>query len=134
MYLHEKLKELKKFIKEYERITPSFDAYVSSLTEKAAGERYFEKIVECATDIAILVAKEHKLERPEDDAAAFETLCQHELLTRETAEAMKNAKSMRNFIVHRYGQVSDEKVYKALTKQLPRDIAKFIEEVEELGA
>ncbi len=134
MYLREKLKELKKFVKEYAGIAPSFDVYISSLTEKAAGERYFEKIVECATDIAILVAKEHKLERPEDDTAAFETLAQHKLLTLETIEAMKNAKSMRNFIAHRYGQVNDEKVYKALTKQLPKDMHKFIKEVEKLVA
>ena len=130
MYLREKLKELKRYVKESEEITPTFEAYKNNLTEKAAGERYFEKIVECATDIAILVAKEHKLERPEDDAAAFETLAHHKLLRPKTAEAMQKAKSMRNFIVHRYGQVSDEKVYDALTKQLPRDVHKFIAEVE----
>lgn len=131
MYLREKLAELKKYLAEYEKAKPTWYAYRSDVIQKAAGERYFEKIVECATDVAILVAKAHKLERPEDDVAVFEALAKHKLLTSRTAESMRKAKSMRNFIVHQYGKVKDDEVYNSLTKELPRDIKKFIEEIEE---
>ncbi|MFH0713170.1 MAG: DUF86 domain-containing protein [Candidatus Micrarchaeota archaeon] len=129
----EKIKELKQMLREYESISPtSLANFSNDLRQKAAGERYFEKIVECTVDLAIIAIKQLDLRIPENDTQAFETLAKHKAISEETAYAMQHAKSMRNLIVHQYGNVDDKKVYTALTKELPRDAAKFIKEIEKV--
>ncbi len=131
MRIRDKIKELKKYLAEYSGLKPhSVDEFIGSLEKKATGERYFEKIVECATDLAFLVISQNKLEEPTDDLSAFQVLFTSKIISQPVCEALKHAKSMRNFIVHNYGEVKGETVFNALDTELPRDITAFVREIE----
>ena len=110
----------------------SFEEYRSSIEKKAACERYVEKIIEAATDLAFLVIKSKKLKIPEDDIDAFNILLENKIIDSDLTAKLKNAKGMRNIISHQYGKIDDEIVFEAITKELERDIRKFVGVVENL--
>ena len=123
----DKIKEVKGFLDELEGIAPSsFNEYESSIEKKAACERYAEKIVEAATDLAFLIIKNKKLRLPEDDIDAFNILLENKIIDGILAAKLKNAKGMRNIIAHAYGRVDDEIVFKSITKELVNDVKAFI--------
>src|SRR3989344_919990 len=127
----DKIKEINEFLEELKSIMPSnFEGYRSSIEKKAACERYAEKIVEAATDLAFLVIKEKKLRLPEDDIDAFNILLENKIIDNGLASKLKNAKGMRNIISHQYGKIDDEIVFEAIKGELDRDIKEFIEQIE----
>ncbi len=129
--IRDKIKELERYLEEYSELKPhSTKEFEASLENTAVGERYFEKIVECATDLAFLVISQNKLQEPTDDLSAFEILLAAGAISKTTCKALKQAKSMRNRIVHNYGNVKGEIVFNALDEELPRDIGNFISEIE----
>ena len=129
--IKDKVNEIENYLEELGTFIPSsFKEYKSGLEKKAACERYFEKITEAATDLAFLVIKRNKLKIPEDDADAFNILSESGIIDYELASNLKNAKGMRNIISHQYGKIDDEIVFEAITKELKRDISKFIEKAK----
>src|SRR3989338_2035420 len=128
--ISDKIREVEKYLEEFEGILPkSLEEYKSSLEKKAACERDIEKIAEGIADIAFLTIKYKKFEIPEDDKNAFEILAKHKIIMEETCKKMKNAKGMRNLIVHEYGKIDDEIVFEAMTKELVKDANKFLNEI-----
>ena len=69
---------------------------------------------------------------PEDDADSFSILKENGIINNEMYKSLKEAKGMRNFIVHQYGQINNGLVYEAITKELKEDIIKFLEAAEKL--
>ena len=125
--IEDKISEINKFLEELESIIPSsFEEYRSSLEKKAACERYVEKIVEAATDLAFLIIKGGKLRIPQDDADAFNVLLDSKIIDKDLAAKLKNAKGMRNIISHQYGNIDDEIVFESIAKELGRDVREFI--------
>jgi len=125
--IEDKISEINKFLEELESIIPSsFEEYRSSLEKKAACERYVEKIVEAATDLAFLIIKDRKLRIPQDDADAFNVLLDSKIIDKDLAAKLKNAKGMRNIISHQYGNIDDEIVFESIAKELGRDVGEFI--------
>ena len=125
--IEDKISEINKFLEELESIIPSsFEEYRSSLEKKAACERYVEKIVEAATDLAFLIIKDRKLRIPQDDADAFNVLLDSKIIDKDLAAKLKNAKGMRNIISHQYGNIDDEIVFESIAKELGRDVREFI--------
>ena len=128
--IDDKIGEIKIYLNELDEIKPlSLDEYRSSLEKKAACERYIEKIVEAATDLAFLIIKLKKLRLPEDDSDAFTILQERNIIDETLAAKLKNAKGMRNIIAHQYGKIDDEIIFESLTKQLGKDISSFIKKV-----
>ena len=129
----DKIEEISEFLEELKSIMPSgFEEYKSSIEKKAACERYVEKIVEAATDLAFLVIKNKKLNIPEDDIDAFNILLENKIIDSDLSAKLKNAKGMRNIISHQYGKIDDGIVFEAITQELEKDIKKFIFIVEKL--
>jgi len=129
--IKDKINEIKKYLSELETIKPStLEAYKKDLKTKAACERYVEKIAESIVDLAYLIIKHKNLKSPEVDTEAFTVLRDNEILADELANKLKEAKYMRNFIVHRYNKVDDEIVFNAVDHELKSDINEFIKAVE----
>ena len=127
----DKINEIEKYIEELLAITPeSFEEYEKDFKINAACERYFEKIIEAAVDLAFLFVRHKQYDSPSDDKAVFEILAKKEIIPQELAERLKEAKSMRNFIAHEYGKVDDSKVFQAIKEELEDDINKFIKSIE----
>lgn len=125
--INDKIKEIDEFLSQLKEIIPSnLEEYKSNLEKKAACERYVEKIVEAAVDLAFFAIKIKKLEIPEDDTDAFNILLKNKIINNELAEKLKNAKGMRNIIVHEYGKIDDGIVFNSITEELEKDVAEFI--------
>ena len=57
--INDKIEQISRFLEELAEIRPdNFETYENNLEKKAACERYCEKIIECAVDIAFLIFKE----------------------------------------------------------------------------
>ena len=129
--INEKAEEIKKYLSELEDILPDkFEQYKSNNLVKAGCERYFEKIVEGITDIAFMIIKLKKFNIPEDDIDSFRILKDNKILKEELFKKLKQAKGMRNFIAHQYGDIDDKKVFNAVSNELIVDTNNFIKEVK----
>ena len=121
--IKDKIKEIELFLDELSEISPpSFEDYKSSLEKKAACERYIEKIVEAATDLAFFVIKEKRLDIPKDDLDAFNILLKNNIVSEGLAAKLKSAKGMRNILAHQYGAIDDEIIFNSIKEELGRDI------------
>jgi uncharacterized protein YutE (UPF0331/DUF86 family) len=130
MRIKDKIEEIEKYLSELGAFMPDdFREYQRDAKTKAACERYFERIIEAAVDLAFLIIKDDRFKTPEDDKEAFDILAKEEIMTAELAERLKDAKGMRNIIAHQYGVVDDEIVFKAITEELVRDVKDFLDHV-----
>ena len=131
--IDDKINEIKNYLKQLISIKPeSLDKYVADFKTKAACERYFEKIAEAVSDLAVLVIKEKWLRVPDEDNEYFEALKNESFISSNLAKKLKEMKGMRNIIAHQYGSIDDELVYTAINDELNDDIKKFIEIVNKL--
>jgi len=120
------LEELTGFVPE------DFEDYIHDFRTKAACERYFEKIIEAAVDLAFLLIKERKFRTPEDDKGAFDILAEENVISIKLATKLKDAKGMRNIIAHQYGNVDDRTVFESITEELARDVHDFLRDIKKL--
>lgn len=126
----DKIKEIEQYLSELAGIMPqTFEEYSSDNLVKAACERYFEKIVEAATDLAFLVIAKNKFKVPEDDIDAFRILSEKKIISEDLYKKLKGAKGMRNILAHQYGKVEDELVFEAVTERLENDVNLFLKEI-----
>ncbi|MEK6889012.1 MAG: DUF86 domain-containing protein [Nanoarchaeota archaeon] len=135
--INDKIEQISKFLDELSEIKPdNFEEYETNIEKKAACERYCEKIIECVVDIAFLVFKERIVEKdknvriPEDDSEVFEILADKNIISKEMAKKLIEAKAMRNYLAHRYGEIDDKKIYSAVSEELNNDINKFLDFIE----
>ena len=131
--IKDKIIQMNEFLAELKEIAPTnIDEYKSSLEKKAACERYVEKIVEAATDLAFLIVKIKKFRLPEDDADAFNILSENNAINTSLAARLKAAKGMKNVIAHQYGKINDEIVFEAVSESLEKDMREFIDAVKDI--
>ena len=129
----DKIKEIDRYLAELNGMVPSgLEEYKADIVKRAACERYVEKIVEAATDLAFLVIKHKKLKIPEDDIDAFNILLENKIIGSSLAAKLRNAKGMKNIISHQYGNIDDEIVFEAIKEELGRDARAFVESVKGL--
>jgi len=132
MRINEKINEIEKYLDELESIIPkTFDEY-EDIKEKAACERYFEKIIEAVIDLCFLIVKEKNLEKPEDDKGVFDILLNSEVISKGSCENLKNAKGMENIISHQYGSIDNKIVFHSITEELVDDVNKFLDGIKKI--
>jgi len=120
--------EIEKYLEELSQIVPrDFEEYRCDIKTKAACERYFEKIIEAVIDLSFLIVKEKNLRIPESDESVFDILVEENLISKELSEKLKDAKGMRNFIIHQYEKIDDELVFETISEQLEKDIQEFLD-------
>ncbi len=125
--IQEKIGEIEQFLDELESSLPEdFEEYKTDYKLRAIGERYFEKIIEAAVDLAFLVIKEKNLMRPEEDKEVFDILAKEKIISESLAEKLKEAKGMRNILAHEYGRIDNELVFHSLAEELIPDVQEFI--------
>ena len=131
MRIEDKIDEIDKLLDELIEIMPNdFNEYNSDFKTKAACERYFEKIIEAAIDLAFLVIKDRRLQLPEEDKRVFDILSREKLISEDLAIKLKEAKGMRNIIAHEYGKIDDEIVFESIKDQLIPDVEEFIKQIK----
>ncbi len=130
--IDDKIEEIERYLEELLEIVPeSLEEYLKDKKSKAACERYAEKIIEAVIDLAFIYIKDNKLKIPEDEEGTFNILQKEEIISEHLAKKLKEAKGMRNFLAHQYGEVNDNIVYEAIKNELLTDIAEFIKLIRE---
>ncbi len=131
--LNNKIRELENYLSDLLEIIPlNFDIYSSDKKTKAACERYFERIIEAIVDLAFLVIRDKNLKTPEEDKEAFDILANEEIISKDLALKLKDAKGMRNIIAHEYGSIDNKIVFESITEELENDVINFIESIKQL--
>ncbi len=131
--IKDKMNEIQDYLEELENILPEdFEQYSENKEKRAACERYFEKIVESLVELGHLIIKFKRLPSPSEDIRVFEILLEKEIISKELCEKMKDAKGMRNILVHEYGKVNDEIVFETITQEIIKDAEEFMKNAEEM--
>jgi len=128
----DKINEIESYLEEFKSIIPkTFDEYIN-IKEKAACERYFEKIIESIVDLCFLIIKDKNLEKPEDDKSAFDILFKNKIISEETCDKLKDAKGMKNIISHKYGYIDNRIVFDFITEKFLADASEFLDEIKRI--
>jgi len=123
------LDQLDKYYKELLEIIPdSFEEYQKTEI-KRSNERIIQLLIETCIDTTNLLLKELRLGLPEEEENVFEKLVQNKVISEVMAKKLKKMKSFRNILIHRYGQIDDELVFKNLKNK--KDFIEFKKEILE---
>jgi uncharacterized protein YutE (UPF0331/DUF86 family) len=126
--INEKIKEIKQYLEEFSQIEiPDFEEYQKNFKLKAACERYFEKIVEPIINLALLIIRLKKFDKPENEDHIFIILSKNNVISEKLARRLKDAKDMRNIVIHNYLRVDDLIVYTAIAEEIVKDAEEFLE-------
>jgi uncharacterized protein YutE (UPF0331/DUF86 family) len=129
--INDKIEEIEQYLQEFSDILPAdFEEYKSSFEKIAACERYFEKIVESVVDLSFIFIKENNLSPPEDEEGVFKVLFNEEVISERLFEKLKDAKGMRNFIIHQYEKIDDEIVFDSLKEEFLTDVEEFLTQIK----
>lgn len=124
-----KLVTLKGYLEELEPFKDiSFEEYKKDYVKKRAVERLLQLIVEVASDISSYVLVESGKAAPKDYYDSFIRAPEVGLLSADLAEKIAPSAGLRNRLVHEYGDVRDDIVFKSIPKALEH-YTTFISEV-----
>jgi len=133
--IKDKIEQIGEFKEELYGMIPqniTLEEYKKDLKTKAICERYFEKIIEGVVDLAFLIIREKGLKIPEDEESSFIIISENKIISEILAARFREAKGMRNVIVHQYGEIDDEKVFHAIFEELEKDIKEFLDNIKEV--
>lgn len=113
-----KIDELNGYLGELRQVTPATLEEYRRIATKRACERLLQIAVECVIDICQLLAAGLRLGLPGGEDDLFERLQTGGVLSEERVAALCRMKGCRNILVHGYGRVSDEIVYRTVREDL----------------
>ena len=127
----DKIVEIERYLSNLEYFLPdSFEEYISDGKSRMACERCCEKIIEAVIDLVFIIIKEKKLRSPDSNKDALDILSDNGTISLELSRKLGDAKSMRNWLAHRYGEVNDEFVFHSLKDELLEDVKELLEAIE----
>ncbi len=128
--INDKIKEVEEFLENLKSYVPeTFEEYARDNKTKDASERCFEKIMESVLDLAFLIIKEKNLSKPESEETALKTLANEGIIEQNLYLRLKDAKGMRNFIIHQYEKINDSLVFTTIKEELEKDINEFLDSI-----
>lgn len=127
----EKIEEIEEYLSKLLDIVPEdLESYQLDYEKKWSCEMGFQKVIEAVTDLTFLIITNKDLEVAEDDLNAFDILEKNKIASKELSVKLKEARGMRNFIIHEYGKIDDEKVFHAISEEIEKDINDFIDSIK----
>ncbi len=123
-----KLADLEGYLVELRSVAPrSFQDYLKIETKRSC-ERLLQISIEAVIDLCGLFVTGLRLGLPSEENDLFEKLARAGVITEARAETLKRIKGFRNILVHEYGGVDDEIVFRAATERLS-DFDAFRQEI-----
>ncbi|MDP1695859.1 MAG: DUF86 domain-containing protein [archaeon] len=129
--IEHKIEEIEEYLDFLVSIVPEeLEEYKKELKTKAACERYAEKIIEATIDLAFLVINLKKITQLTSEDKIFVILAKNKIISDSLASQLGEAKGMRNFIIHRYGEIDDSKVFHSISEELEKNINDFLDSIK----
>lgn len=129
--IEDKIVQVEKYLNELLSFKPSnLEEFKNNMEKKAACERYIEKIAEALIDLAVLIIRFGKFESPEDDDKSFQILSKNNIIDSKLAVKLSDLKGMRNRLAHRYEEIDDDLIFKAIDKEIEKDIEEFLTKIK----
>ena len=85
---------------------------------------YLQVSIECCLDVASHVIASERYRAPKDYADTFKVLEEQEVVSRQLAHKLQQMAKFRNRLVHLYGEIDDQAVYRIAREDLT-DIEDF---------
>ncbi|MFH1054870.1 MAG: DUF86 domain-containing protein [Candidatus Altiarchaeota archaeon] len=121
-----KISELDGYLRELEEVRPSgFREYESSVEKRRSCERLLQISIECVVDVCSLLVKGLSAGLPSDEDDLFVKLGGKRVFSKSLVGKLRQMKSFRNILVHRYGTVDDRLVFKFIEED-SSDLREFI--------
>lgn len=108
-----KIGVLTNYFKEFLQLTHNLtmETYLNNTMLKRAVERVMQLIVECATDINIMVLKKIGKGPSKDYYNSFIDLAENNVIDMDFALKIAPSTGLRNILVHEYQKIDDKIVY-----------------------
>ena len=124
-----KLDKIENYLSQIEEIRPrNIEDYTKSIKDRMACERLLQISVENVLDICNMIVSELKLGLPSDEDDVFAKIENKKIITKDMKNKLIKMKGVRNILVHRYGEIEDEKIFEVLSENL-EDFEKFKREI-----
>ena len=124
-----KFRELEDYLENLESIKPQeFEEYENSVRDKNACERLLQISIESIIDICNIIFSSLPLGMPSDEDDVIKKLEMKKVISPEMKKTLTEMKGMRNILVHRYGEIDNERIFEAITDKLD-DFNKFKKEI-----
>lgn len=94
---------------------------------RLATYKAFQEIVEASMDLVSMMMRDHQL-MVKDDYVNVDRLREQDVLSSETADALKEANGLRNRLIHRYNHLRANLAFSSMKRLLPI-LASFRQEV-----
>jgi uncharacterized protein YutE (UPF0331/DUF86 family) len=136
-----KLREMNNYLKELEDILPETKKkYLQDITIRRACEKTIELAIECVIDIISIIVSHYTLGIPQSEDDLIAIVEKNNILDKQLSQKIKEMKGFRNILVHKYGEVDDEKSFRFLTEELgdfalfEREIKAYVRRMKEMKA
>ncbi len=113
-----KLDEMESYIEDINNILPDEKEYLSSLIKRRACEKTIELAIKSLIDACSMIISAQKLGVPSDEDNIFDILANKKVISSRFRKRLKEMKSFRNIIVHKYGDVDDKLAYETISSDL----------------
>jgi uncharacterized protein YutE (UPF0331/DUF86 family) len=125
-----KLKEIKDSLETVKTHLPqTLEEFLGLGLIKNGIYKSIEFMIENVLDICKIINTDLNLGLPKKDVDIIENLVKHKIVSKELGEKIKEMKSFRNILVHRYGEIDDEIAYEEIKNGL-KDFDDFEKEIE----
>ena len=123
-----KLDELDSYLEALNEIKiDDFNEYIGSIEKKRASERLLQVSIEVVIDVCNIIVSNLKLGIPYDEDMLFKKLKEKDIISEKMKDILRNLKGFRNVLVHKYGEVDNERVFENIEKL--QDFDDFKEEI-----
>lgn len=105
-----------------------FSKFKNNKRDIQAAKHCLQESIEACIDIAYHIVSSKGYGRPDDYRDSFKILEEKGIIEKKFSEHLQDMASFRNLLVHRYGEIDLERLYKIL-KEDSKDIEKFVEKI-----
>ena len=112
------LDEYLDYLKQIKEKTKDKDHFLASFELFGSAERYVQLSIQSIMDMIHLVIIEGGLKRPDNNYRAVDELVENNIIKKELGKKLKSMIGLRNILVHEYGNIDREEIFKILQNNL----------------
>ena len=114
-----------------ESFPETFEEFVQNGIAKHGIYKLIENSIENIIQICSIINSDLDLGVPETEESILDHLEIKNIFSKKIISILKEMKKFRNILVHRYGEIDDEKAYETIKEGL-KDFELFVDEVDKI--